>query len=255
MLEKKQGIEKGIILSSISASIYYDSNKPKDSLVIVSYSKGDANEDVKFVVLKAPVKGPFKREDIIKGICEAEKIRNLTYVDFDGKDKDIYICHPGEGEVYEFVERDETKNRYIDGFAEVEASQLRFSANIPKLSFKKPIEIDISFDPDAPGRDQNGLEYAIYNAYNACILGKMFSKEEFHLETGDGERVKYEVRTTPSKYIDLSTLYIHPQINEGNKFVTTYITEPINVINGDEMQTKTYKITYSNKFKGYYISR
>ncbi len=254
MLDRKQGIEKGIILNSISAAVHYNVTKPKDSLIMVSYSKGNSIEDIGFVSLKVPVRAPYKREDFIKAICSAEGVRNLTYVDFDGKDKDIYICRPREGEVYEFVDRDEAANRYVDGFAEIEASHLRFGVELPKINVQKPLDIKFRYDPNADYA-ADSLEYAAVNAFNACLLGKIFSGEEFQLETGDGKRVKYEVRKVSAKYIDISTLYIHPEVTDGVKYVSSYTTEPMNVINGDETISKVYKITYNPTFKNYYVSR
>ena len=83
----------------------------------------------------------------------------------------------------------------------------------------------------------------------------MFSRDEFHLETGDGTRVNIEVRAVSAKYVDLSTLYIRPEIIEGDNFVSSYITETMNVINGDEMLTRAYKLSYRTVFNGYYIER
>ncbi len=255
MLDRKQGIEKGIIINSISAAIYYNANKPKDSLIMVSYSKGNSVEDIRFVALKLPTRSPYKREDFIKAICSAEEVRNLTYVDHDGKDKDIYICRPKEGDIYEFVDRDEATNRYVEGFAEIESSHLKFTVDLPKISAQKPLDISFMYSPDGSDYMENSLEYATVNAFNACLLGRIFSSEEFQLETGDGDRVKYEVRRVSAKYIDISTLYIHPDVTEGNKYVSSYITEPMNVINGDEMMSKVYTISYNPVYKNYYIRR
>ena len=255
MLERKQGVEKGIILNSISAAMYNDTAKQKDSLIIVSYSKGHSIEDIGFVAMKPPVRAPYKRDDFIKAICAAEGVRNLTYVDYDGKDKDIYICRKREGDVYEFVDRDEVANRYVDGFAEIEASYLKFSATIPKITFMKPLDFKFEYDPETPEYGEDSLEYAAINSFNACLLGKIFSGEEFQLEIDDGSRVKYEVRKVSSKYEDLSTLYIHPDIMDGYKFVSSYTTEPMTVVNGNESMEKVYKIAYKPIFKNYYVAK
>lgn len=255
MLDRKQGVEKGIILNSISAAMYTDLKKPKDSLIIVSYSKGNSIEDVKFVAMKPPVRAPYKREDFIKAICSAENVRNLTYVDYDGKDKDIYICRKREGDVYEFVDRDETANRYVDGFAEIEASYLKFSVTIPKISFTNPLDFKFEYDPETPEYGEDSLEYAAINSFNACLLGKIFSGVEFQLETGDGNRVKYEVRKVSAKYVDLSTLYVRPDIIDGYKYVSSYTTEPMTIIDGNENMERVYKIAYKPIFKNYYVAK
>lgn len=255
MLERKQGVEKAINLNSISAAMYHDAKRPKDSLVIVAYSKGNSHSDIRFVAIKPPVRSPYKREDFIKAIASAEDVRSVSYVDFDGKDKDIYICRKGLGEVYDFVDRDEAANRYTDGFAEIESSYLKFSAEVPKLVPMKPLEIDIIYNPEVPEYGEDSVEYAVINAYNACLLGKIFSGEEFQLETGEGRRAKYEVRKISGRYVDISTLYIHPEILDGTNYVASYTTEPMTVINGNETMTKVYKIAYNPTFKNYYVRR
>ena len=254
--DKKQGVVNGLVINSIGAAISYDAEKDKNSLIVVAYSKGRSNEDIRFTTIKTPKKTQYTRQDFIDAVRSAEGVRNVTYVDYDGTDKDIYVCRPKEGDVYDFVERDDVRNRYVDGFAEVEASNLKFAVgDITLTKPGKPLEVEVSYNPTGSEYAINGLEFAFINAYNACILGRMFSRDEFQLETGDGGRAKYEVRSVSAKYVDLSTLYVRPECNEGDSFVSSYVTETMNVINGDEMITRAYKITYRASFNDYYLTR
>ena len=251
----KKGVVNGIVLSSVAVAIAYDVKKEKNSLLMIAYSKSEMKNDISFVAIGLSKKKTYTREDFLAAIRIAEGVKTITYVDFDGTDKDIYICRAAEGEVYDFVQRDDIQNRYVCGFAEVEASNLKFSAEVDKIKTGVRLEIPVAFNNDGVEYEQNGLNYAVVNAYNACLLGKILSKDEFQLETGDRTRVKYEIRAHSAKYVDLSTLYIHPEKNEGDNFVSSYLTEPLNVIDGDEMSSKIYRIIYRASFNGYHITR
>ena len=253
--KKIQGARNCLIVKSIAAAISIDEQKKKNSCIIIAYAKGDSVEDICFTAIKLPKSKTYRRDDFLSAVCHAENADSLTYIDFDGKDKDIYICRAKDGEVYDFVERNDVKNSYIDGFAEIEASSLKFSVNPVQIDFDKFPDVNVSYNPDGIAYERNSLQYALVNAFNACLLGKVLSGEEFHLETGDGTRVKYEVRTFSAKYVDPSTLYIRPQTNEVDSFINSYVTEPMNVIDGDEMITKVYKLVYRASFNGYYVTR
>lgn len=251
---EKKSITSAIIVNSVSAAIVHDTHKEKNSLILVAYSKGSTLEDIHFTSLKMP-KHLCTREDLLNAVCAAEGVRSITYVDYDGTDKDIYICRPREGAVIDFVERDDVRNKFIDGFAELEASSLKFSCEPILLKPQKPFTAVVSYVPDGAEYPQNSLQFAIVNCYNACLLGRLFSEEEFRLETGENRRVKFEVRHFSAKCVDLSTLYIRPEIYEGDRFVSSYLTDPINVINGETMQTRAYRLAYRASFHGYYVTK
>ena len=253
-VNEKKGITNSLIVNSVSAAIVCDPQKTKNSLILIAYSKGNTLADIRFTALRLP-KRLCTRADFLAAIATAENVQNVTYVDYDGTNKDIYICRPKDGEVTDFVERDDARNKFSDGFAEMEASTLKFSCDPISLRPEKSSEISVSYAPNGAKYPQNSLQYAIVNCYNACLLGRLFSEEEFHLETGENQRVKFEVRSVAAKYVDLSTLYIRPEIYEGDQFVSSYLTETINVINGETMQTKTYRLIYRASFHGYYITR
>ena len=252
--DKRQDLAKELVINSIGAAIAYDFKKEKNSSIIIAYSVGDKNEDVKFTAVRLP-KRTMEREDFLSAIISAEGVNRASYVDYDGLDKDIYICRPRDGEVYDFVARDTVTNRYVSGFAEIEASNLKFATDPIAVKHGEILEVSVSYSAHGAGYQVNGLEFAIVNAFNACLLGRLFSREEFRLETGDFKRAKIEVRAHSAKYVDLSTLYIKPEVVEGDDFVSAYHTEPVNVIDGEDMTAKVYRIEYRASFNGYYISR
>ena len=251
--DKIHGVERGLIIRSVAAAITIDEEKEKRSSIIIAYAVGDSAEDVRFVAIKLPKKHLYEREDFLSAICHAENVKNITYVDFDGKDKDIYICRARAGAAYDFVERDKFANRFVDGFAEVESFNLKFETNATDIKTDTKLDIKVDYNIDAVVYPENSLKYAVINAYNACLLGRLFSHEEFQLETGEHLRAKIEIRGISSKFIDLSTLYVKPEIIEGEEFVSSYITEPINVINGEEMSTKVYRLLYKKSLNDYFI--
>ncbi len=253
--DKKHGAFKSIIVKSIGAAIALSDDKKNSSAIIIAYATEDSGNNIGFTALKLNKKRSYTREDFLSAISHAENIPHVTYVDFDGTDKDIYICRGKEGAVYDFVERDNFANRYVDGFAEIEASNLQFETDTETLKFENKSEVSVSYNVLGSNYPENSTKYAIINAFNACLLGRVFSKEEFRLQTGDGKRAKYEIRGIPSKYIDPSTLYVKPERTEGNGFVSSYITEPMNVINGDEVSNRVYKLTYTARISDYYITR
>ena len=253
--DKIAGAVKSVVIKSIGAAIVLDTEKDKNSSVILAYAKGDSAGDICFTAMPLPKKKLYTRSDFLSAICQAENVKNITYVDFDGKDKDIYVCRAKDGNVYDFVERDERENKFSRDFAEIEASCLDFSTEPVSVKHYKPLEVSVRYDRSTPEYPENGIQYAITNAFNACLLGRLFTMEEFQLETGDGERVKYEVRSVPAKYIDLNTLYIKPEVFIGEKRVSTYVTEEMKVIDGVETSTKIYKLAYRPSANDYYITK
>ena len=117
------------------------------------------------------------------------------------------------------------------------------------------LQAKVEYSALSSNYESGSLQYAIINAFNACLLGKVFSSDEFQLETGDGERVKIEVRSIRSKFVDLSTLYVKPETFIGERFVNSYLTETMNVINGDDMEKKTYRLSFKKSANNYSVAK
>ena len=253
--DKSQGVTSGMIVESIACTFAMNVIKRKKPAIIIAYAKGSKIEDIRFVAIDVPKKELYSRNDILAAICRAEKVKKITYCDFDGNDKDIYICRERTGEVYDFVERDNRFNRFLDGFSEIESVNLKFETEAIDIRLGVGFFAKMTYNMEAEVKDRGSLQYALANVYNACLLGRLLSYSEFQLETGDGKRVKYEIRSIPSKYLDLSMLYIKPETYEGEDFVSSYITDPINVIDGTDMTEKVYRLRYRISRSDYYVER
>ena len=253
-IEKIQGVENGLIIKSIGTAIALDPPKNKNTCIIIAYLITDNVNDVKFIAIKPPKKS-LTRADVLSIISKIEDSKRVFYLDFDGKDKDIYVCREKSGDVYDFVERDLASNKYVDGFAEIESSLLPFVAEIPELKINQLLDAKVEYSVLSSDYESGSLQYAIVNAFNACLLGKVFSSEEYQLETGDGERIKIEVRSIRSKFVDLSTLYVKPETLIGERCVNSYLTETMNVINGYDMEKKTYRLSFKKTLNNYSVAK
>lgn len=250
----KLDTQKTLIVKSIGICTATPEDRKKDTCVIIAYATGNQLSDVSFVAVKMPPKNTvYSREELLAFICRAENVKNITYVDFDGKDKDIYLCRASEGIVIDIIPRDDYKNSYGDGFAEIESCHLNFCVESEKIKFGKKLkQIKVTYNTKTR-YEKNSLPYAIANAFNACLLGRVFSRYEFQLKTGDHKRVKCEVRTVQPKYVDAETLYIKPRRFSADGAVNAYIPEPIHVVDGNTVNLRAYAISYDDYIKDYQI--
>lgn len=245
---------KSLTLNSIGVCVANPENTKLKPCVIVAYSTGHTAEDIRLFSMKLPQKELYTRESFLNAIAKLEKAKSVSYPDYDNTDKDIYVCRPSVGETFEIVPRDDQNSRFVNGFAEIESDTIKFEPELQPFKPGKKLECTFRYRSD-PTYTKNSYEYAAVNAYNACLLGRLLSADEFHLETGDGTRTKYEVRKVTSKYVDLTTLYIRSFKNTEDGVVEYYVTEPLLEINGDDMSHKTYQIIYKNVLKDYSINR
>ena len=260
MIQSNNKQEKGkwsdFIVLSIGACIAMPQEKKSNPCIVVAYMSGDRN--VSFVTMDLPPKNKlYTNSDILAAIKSCEGVKNITYVDVTGRQKNIYFCRHNVGKITDVVERDYENNSFAAGMSEVYASKLRFAIdNSEGINWKpgKKIDMKISGTLDSRYEDET-YEYAAINAYNACLLGRVFEKEELQLETRDKKPVKFEVRTETSQYLDESVMYITPVFRESESVVDYYETEEFNYIDGDDVYTRKYKITYTNRLNDYNIVR
>jgi hypothetical protein len=254
-IDNKARISSDCIIKSVGVCAMLPSEKHSQGCVFVAYTLEAEGGSVRIIPIKLQTKKEYSRDDILSAIADAESAKRVTYVDFNGTDKDIYVCRPCEGKIFDIVKRDAEENRFVDGFAEIEASHLKFST--PKIESVKlgvPFVAEVEFDLGA-AYEADGYEYALINAYNACLLGRAFSRHELQLETKHGQRAKYEVRSViSSKYVDASTIYIKP-VYAPNGVISHYLTEQIGIIDGESESHRSYKISYTRMTKDYNILR
>ncbi|MBE6555159.1 MAG: hypothetical protein E7663_02835 [Ruminococcaceae bacterium] len=245
------------VIDSIGACIAMPEEKKSHPCIIVAYMVG-AGKKISFLCMELPPKNKlYTPEDILHAIRSAEGVRNISYADAEGAKRNLYFCREHEGKLLDVLERDYENNRFVGNVAEVYTASLKFLIdNLAEAVFKpgKPIDLHISASVKNEYRP-NTYAHAAINAYNACLLGHLFEREELQLETKERKRVKIEVRTVTSKFLDDGVMYIAPIFRESEQVVDYYETEEFNYIDGEDVYTRKYRIIYSNRLNGYNLVR
>ena len=246
------------IVTSIGACLAAPEEKKSNPCIVVAYTVGGERE-ASFITLELPSKNKlYTRDDFLAAIKAAEGVKNVTYVTSLGAEKDIYLCRDNKGRITDVVARNYENNAFAEGFAEVYASKLRFSIDgnqrFAPLKPKCKVTLAVSATTESL-YEENTYEYAVINAYNACLLGKLFEREELQLETRDKKPIRFEVRTSGSRFLDESVMYIFPISRSVDGVVDYYETEEFNYIDGEDTFTKKYKILYTNRLMDYNLMR
>ena len=254
-----ENISFDFIVTSIGACVAQPIEKKKPPYLVIAYMTGLENTDVSFVLAPFPAKNKaFTVEDILSAIKTAEGVDNITYHNSDGCKKDVYICRFSNGKVIDVIARNHDTNRYENGVAEIYSAGVRFSiADEDKIVWKagKKWTCNISFSTDCKYA-KDTYEYALINAYNACLLGRIFERDELQIETRDRKRVRFEVRKGTSTFVDEEMLYIHPVFRDDlEQVIDYYVTEEFNYIDGENVSCRSYKIAYSNRMNNYNLMR
>ena len=226
----------------------------KAPCAVVAYA---ADKQVSFVTLALPKKNKlYTYEDFLAAIAHAEGAARATYTDKKGRQRDIYFCRAESGAATDIVARDIEGNRFVGNFAQVLSGH-------PKFALEKDKRMDSNWKVGqplcVPAIVANGnkyevdcIEYAIVNAYNACLLGLVFAQPELDIETKDGRPAKFEVRTCATA--DSATLCIHPVIG-ATGFIESYVTEEYDYYSGLDLLKLSYKIKYTDILNNYFLTR
>ena len=254
-----ENVSFDFIVTSIGACVAIPSEKKKSPCLIIAYMTELEKSNVSFLLVPFPAKNKvFTVEYILSAIKTAENVKSVTYNDSDGCKKDVYICRLNKGKVIDVIARNNDTNRYENGFAEIYSAGVRFTIDDEdKIVWKtnKKWTCNISFSADCK-YEQGTYEYALVNAYNACLMGRIFEREELHLETRDRKRVRFEVRKGTSTFVDEDMLYIHPVFRDDlERVIDYYVTEEFNYIDGENISCRSYKIAYSNRMNNYDLIR
>ena len=89
------------------------------------------------VSVPLPKKKLFTREELLAIVARIEKAKTVQYLDYDGKEKDIYVCRPEHGEIIEIVPRNLRDNRFEEGFAEIQSDILSFGLKTGTIKIGK----------------------------------------------------------------------------------------------------------------------
>ena len=258
MAFNKKDAGSDLIVNSIGICLAEPNDKKKPSKIVIAYKLGDDVDSVKFLFIKPPAKGYADRTSLLGAIAKAEDVGNVTYVSYDGQAKDIYVCREEKGRVTDVIERDYERNAYPQGYTEVFSSALKFSVKQGcdyAKSLDKCEKLEISAEGVDAGYEKTSYEYAVINAYNACLLGSIFECEELQIETRSGEKVKFEFRKSNSTFVVQDRLYIYPIFKGLSECVDYYVTEEFRYVDGTDAQKIVYKIIYTNRVNNYKIVR
>lgn len=255
--KKEKGFASDLIITSVGACVAVPTENKKDPCVMVVYAT-DSSDDISCLMMDFLPKGKLhSRQTILDAIKSAEKVKNITYTDALGGPKDIYFCRPGSGKITDVVDRDYEKNRYNGDISEIFSGRLKFLiSNIDELLFKSGKTFNLKIiSANENLYEENTYEYAIVNAFNAFLLGKLFEREELCLETRDKQRVKIVVRTEKTEYMEEDVLCIKPILMDDGKTIDRYLTEEFNYIDGQTSSCRAYEIKYTNRLNNYNLIR
>ena len=255
--KKEKGFASDLIVSSIGACIASPDDKKKEPCVMVAYETNTEPAISLLMVPFLPKGGLHTRETLLQAIRAAEKVKHVTYTDAMGGPKDILFCRPGSGRITDVVERDYDKDSFTGQISEIYTGKLRFQIQNPEtVVYKNGQKLNVTIIGASDNAyEENSYEYAAVNAYNACLLGHVFEREELILETKDERRVKIAVRPEKREYLEEDVLYVHPVFGDDGVTITHYITEPFQFIDGQTISARAYEIKYTNHLKDYNLVR
>jgi hypothetical protein len=255
--KKEKGFASDLIITSIGACIAIPEEKKKDPCVMVAYAI-ESSKEISCIKVDFLPKGRLhSRETIMDAVKAAEKVKNITYTDAQGRAKDVYFCRSGSGKITDVVERDYDADQYKGDISEILSGQLRFLiSNMEEIDLKS----EKAFSLKIIGANENlyaanTYEYAMVNAYNACLLGRVFEREELCLETKDKKRVKIVVRPEKTAYMEEDILCIKPIFHDDGVTVDHYLTEEFNYIDGQTSSCRAYEIKYTHRNNDYNLVR
>lgn len=238
-------------LKSVAACAF--SGEKNKGGIVVAYLKDDTPA-ARFVFIDMPRKKLYGREEFLSAVAAAEGVDGVNYNDDENRPYDILICRSGL-KAEDFVPRDYAANRYTGSFAEITSANVKFAVAEPKPECKFYAACDIAVKPQV-GLERKkyadgSLEFAIVNAYNAALLGRLFTREKMYLETKSGEHVRVEVRTDLAPQVNSQTLFVFPNAGSDG-FIDSYVTEEFNYFDGGEVTKRTYEIKYKNQLHDYF---
>lgn len=260
-ITKKTEVGSELCLTSVGVCLAPSEDKKRPPCLIIAYR---TEETVRFVATAYSAKKEYDRESLLSAIAKAEGVKCVSCIGKDGSAKDLCICREDKGKILDFVARDYSQNRFVDGFAEVLSSNLKFKVSSDLADFIKKFDKPLEFRIGTTTTEsyaKDSYEYAIINAYNACLLGTIFEREELQLETKGRKKIKIEVRTNASSFVEQDVLYVKPVFRGENEVADYYVTEEFQRIDNEDGYGQSgkdvcaYKIGYTDRFKDYNLIR
>lgn len=238
-----------LVIKSIGACLV---DREGQTGVVIAYK---TSQGVSFCFMPVNREKKSTYEDFFTAIKKAEKVKHLTYgCEANGK-KNIYLCRETEGKITDIVERNFIYNRFEEGFSEIAAGRIRFKLTELSPELKPQVVFNLNLTGGNNEYEQESAEYAIVNAYNACLLGEVFDSEELNIETKYKRKVNVEVKEDTGAYVDENVLLVRPVITVAGGAVDYYETEKFYFIDGEDSSLCAYKIKYTNHWGKYIITR
>lgn len=240
-------------LKSVGVCGFTSDSKKAPSGVVIAYTDAETGNAVSFTVIDFPLKRLYRREDILAAVAAAEDVKTAVYAD-SGRPRDIFVCRERAGRVAEIIERTGDESGFVPGFSLIESGNVRFAlTDPPALRFGCKLSIKVT--ASAVKYEKSSWQYAAVNAYNACLLGRVFTKEEFDIETKDKRRVRFAVTSEAPPFVDGTVMLAHPVITGSEGFIDCYMTEKFNYIDGYELSQRAYRLSYTERLREYMIRR
>lgn len=255
MILNKKGAGE-LIVNSIGVCAVKTNDK-KSSVIIIAYSTAEDSSAVSFVATDFPKEGQYLEVvDFLTVIARAENVQTVKYVDDKNRLRDIYVCRETLGRVYDYVRRDDDENRFANGFSEICLDDVKFTVSNCNGKIKPCQKLPFSVQVGAHEKyAEDSYEYAISNAYNACLLGIVFCDETFAMETRDGRRISIRVCKTLPSTVDTDVLFVARTL-DSEGFVSQYTTEEFSYIDGERQANRKYALKYSMRpYAGYHANR
>lgn len=243
MFLRKNKILEQFIIEQISIAPCFSDSAVQCAVIV--YKSGGVKGEFNYIVTSIPKSGTFRYEDIINIIKNAAHVDLISCKDKSGRAKPIYVLRNTSGKIFDIVERDYTRDRFIGNFSEIAMTDLRLE--LDDISGKRPQNTVLSCKIKALKSNYTAgtPEYALINACNACLLGNIFDSDEFDMVTYDGEKVKLEVRL--SNYIsnEEDVISVSPAFDNNGCCKGNYATEKFECIdvNGDRIRY-AYALVY-----------
>lgn len=256
MQKEKKSMASELVVTSIGACLAFPTGKKQSPCVMLAYMTGEQREISYLIVPLSKKDDPQTRDSLLRAIRSAEHVKNVRYADPRGVEKPIYLCRPANGRITDAVERDYEANRFVGEFCEIHQGSLRFSiGEDDTVEFRSGEAFQLNVTGVTESRYTEGsYQYAVVNAFNACLLGRLFDAEELHLQTRGKKPVRPVVRVNATEYVEEDVLWIRPVISENGE-VECYMTEEFSYVDGDTVSCRAYKIIYMNRFHDYHLMR
>lgn len=242
MLVNKNKIPEELVAEQIAVAVCFAGANPDNAVIV--YKAGGAKNEFRYIITGLPKNGTFRYETVLEIIRNTERVDSVYYKDGAGRAKPVYVLRSTEGKVFDIVERDFVRGRFTGNFSEIAMTGLRIGLESTDAKQPKNTVLSCKIKPTKNDCAENSLGYALLNACNACMLGKVFDSREFDVVTYDGDKAKLEVRLSNAVSNDEDLICVSPVLDNNGCCTGVYATERFECIDGKSRIKYAYAIIY-----------